>query len=78
MKYLFWAVVALFVWWAWRRARAPRPPQTPPAAPAPQDMVTCSHCGVHLPHSDAVTGVRGPYCSTAHRSAAGDRNPEGA
>jgi uncharacterized protein len=39
-------------------------------------MVSCTHCGVHLPHGDAVTGVRGPYCSAAHRSAAGDRNPD--
>jgi len=76
MKYLFWAIVALLAWWAWRRARQPRPPQTPPAAPPTQDMVTCTHCGVHLPRGDAVSGVRGPYCSAAHRSAAGDRNPD--
>jgi uncharacterized protein len=39
-------------------------------------MVTCAHCGVHLPHDEAVTGTRGQYCSTAHRNAAGDRNPD--
>ena len=25
---------------------------------------------------EAVAGTRGPYCSAAHRSAAGDRNPD--
>ena len=76
MKYLFWAIVIAFVWWAWRRSRGGATAQRPPAAPATQDMVTCIHCGVHLPHDEAVTGTRGPYCSTAHRSAAGDRNPD--
>lgn len=73
MKYLFWLIVILFVWWAYRRSRAagtqtPAPPQT-------QDMVTCAHCGIHLPHDEAVTGMRGQYCCAAHRTAAGDRNP---
>ncbi len=75
MKYLFWAIVILFVAWAWRRARRGRPEQPPPTSPPTQEMVTCAHCGVHLPHDDAVTGARGQYCSPAHRSAAGDRNP---
>ncbi|MFM8865411.1 MAG: PP0621 family protein [Limnohabitans sp.] len=76
MKYLFLAIVALLAWWVWRRARQPRPPQNPPASQTPQDMVSCVHCGLHLPHGDAVTGMHGPYCSAAHRSAAGDRNPD--
>lgn len=76
MKILFWVLVILLVWWAWRRSR----PQTPPSAPptptsTPQDMCACAHCGVHLPRSEAVQGQRGLYCSAAHRSAAGDHNP---
>lgn len=76
MKYLFWAIVIAFVWWAWRRSRSAAANQQPPDAPTTQDMVTCAHCGVHLPHDEAVTGTRGQYCSTAHRNAAGDRNPD--
>jgi uncharacterized protein len=76
MKYLFWLLVGLVVWWAWRRSRStpPRPPEA--ASAAPQDMVACAHCGLHLPHNEAVAGARGQYCSAAHRSAAGDRNPD--
>ena len=75
MKYLFWLVVGLFVWWAYRRSRAGAgTPQSPPP-PQTQDMVTCAHCGIHLPRDEAVTGTRGQYCSAAHRSAASDRNP---
>lgn len=77
MKYLFWLLVLLLVWWAYKRARTSGTGQTPPAAPAaPQDMVTCAHCGIHLPHDEAVAGAHGQYCSPAHRSAAGDRNPD--
>ncbi len=76
MKYLFWALVIVLVWWAWRRTRhaGTRPPPT--AEPRTQDMVTCAHCGVHLPHNEAVAGTRGQYCSPAHRSAADDHNPD--
>lgn len=76
MKYLFWVAVIVFVWWAWRRSRSSSQQPPPPVAPHPQDMVTCAHCGVHLPRNEAVPGQQGPYCSPAHRSAAGDRNPD--
>jgi uncharacterized protein len=38
-------------------------------------MVSCAQCGLHLPQDEAVTGERGLYCSTEHRTAAQDRNP---
>lgn len=78
MKYLLWLLVIALVWWAYRRSRAAGTPGMPPhaASALPQDMVTCSHCGIHLPHDEAVTGALGQYCCTAHRSAAGDRNPD--
>ena len=75
MKYLFWLLVIALVWWAWRRGRS-APPAQAQAEAVPQDMVACTHCGIHLPHDEAVTGTRGRYCSTAHRSAAGARNPD--
>lgn len=78
MKYLLWLAVILLVWWAYRRTRASGTPTDAPAptAAAPQEMVTCAHCGIHLPHDEAVAGTRGQYCGAAHRSAAGDRNPD--
>lgn len=77
MKFLFWLIVALVVWWAYKRARTAGTHPTPPASPTSiQDMVTCARCGIHLPHNEAVAGMRGQYCSAEHRSAAGDRNPE--
>ncbi len=49
---------------------SPRP-AAPPAVGAPQAMVRCAHCGLHLPASDAVRGTDGtPFCSAAHRQVA--------
>jgi uncharacterized protein len=37
-------------------------------------MLQCSHCGLHLPHGDALHDARGVFCSEAHRLA-GPRPP---
>jgi uncharacterized protein len=77
MKYLFLLLVILLVIWAVKRGRQTNnanPPSTP-EAPPPSEMVTCAHCGIHLPQEEAVSGQKGLYCSTDHRAAAQDRNP---
>jgi uncharacterized protein len=77
MKYLLILLLVLVVIWAVKRGRRPKPPQTPqnPDPSAPSEMVTCAHCGLHLPQEEAVSGQKGLYCSTDHRAAAQDRNP---
>ncbi|MBP8277303.1 MAG: hypothetical protein KAX55_10475 [Propionivibrio sp.] len=41
-----------------------------PTAHAPEEMVTCAHCGVYLPISDSIE-VRGRrFCSIEHQRAA--------
>jgi uncharacterized protein len=34
-----------------------------------EEMVSCAHCGVHLPRSDALAARSLHYCSPAHRDA---------
>lgn len=80
MKYLFLLLAVLLVIWAIKRGRVAdksKPPESnQPSTPAtPSDMVTCAHCGIHLPKEEAVSGQNGLYCSTEHRTAAQDRNP---
>lgn len=70
MKYLLvLAVIAVAIWF-WRRSRPPvertRGPKRPPAVGAPEAMVRCAQCGLHLPAVDAVPGKRGVYCGAAH------------
>ena len=34
---------------------------------APERMVACAHCGVHLPESEAIADDGRHYCCAAHR-----------
>lgn len=69
MKYLIVLAVLAVAYAIWRGQRSP-PSQRPPAPPRiapPQPMVTCAHCGVHLPRDDALCKDGRSYCSRAHR-----------
>ena len=76
MKYLLVLAVVFVAIWLWRKnrrdeMRARPPPPATPAVGAPQAMVRCAHCGLHLPAADAISGPDGAvYCSAAHRQAA--------
>lgn len=79
LKILLVVGVVLALVWALRgRGRQPRKPVTPQdkaatahraAKGAPQEMVTCARCGVHLPASEAVGEGTRRYCSADHRDA---------
>jgi len=81
MKYLLVlavVMVAVYVWRQNRRAdieaqRPAPPPQPPQPAQAPSLMVTCLHCGTHLPPGEAAKGHLGWYCGDEHRRLHGDR-----
>lgn len=75
MKYAVVILVVLLGVWLWRKNRAddrrdsaaqPKRKETVPSG-APQIMVSCAVCGVHLPQSDALPGKTKHYCSLAHR-----------
>ena len=70
MKYLLVFALAFVVYLLWRKAQgAKKIPPKPGAGPtaAPQDMVRCPVCSVHLPAGDAVKGRLALYCSAEHR-----------
>lgn len=71
MKYLLVVLVVIIAIGIWRnnrrKASAPASARKQPLR-QPEDMVTCAHCGLHLPASDAITSPdRNHYCSTEHR-----------
>ncbi len=68
MKFLVLLLLAAIIWLAWKKSRAPRPAAPPAERPA-EAMVSCAHCGVHLPESESVPEGNLRYCCRAHREA---------
>lgn len=68
LKYLLLLVFFWLLWWGWRQRQQPRRRGRPAAAP--ERMVTCAHCGVHLPESDALAAGERHYCHLEHQRAA--------
>lgn len=75
MKYLLVLAVVLVAVWLWRnnrRGEKARPAAPPRPLAAPQDMVRCPMCSVHLPRNEALPGSDGQlYCCHEHRLRAG-------
>ena len=70
MKYLLLIALVAVIWWVVKN-RSGRPVQRPSKkSAAPEMMVTCAHCGVHLPQSDSVVENGLNFCCEAHRLAA--------
>lgn len=81
LKYLLLGLLGLWLWYSpavrklWggharsgTSATARRPAKEPAA---PESMVRCAHCGLHLPRSEALTLPDGrAYCCAAHRDKA--------
>jgi uncharacterized protein len=72
MKLLVLVLVVVAVLWLARagrklRGRDATASKRPP--PPIEDMVTCAHCGLHLPRSDAIEAGMLHYCGEAHRIA---------
>lgn len=62
------AVAIMIVVWLLRRALAAPRPGKPAQAPgeAKGDLVSCAHCGVNLPKSEARSAGGRHYCSEEH------------
>ncbi|SFD85317.1 PP0621 family protein [Paracidovorax konjaci] len=69
MKYLVLFIVLGVALWLWRSARRGPVAGTAPrrSLAAPQDMLPCAHCGVHVPGPQAVTHAGLTYCSHEHQ-----------
>jgi len=75
-KLLFWVVLIIAVLFVARIAarmaaarqagEQPKARRSAPAPAAPEAMVRCAHCGIHLPRSEAVLQNGLTWCSTEH------------
>lgn len=64
-RLLFLLAVVAVVYWLLRSYRKQLPKQD--VAAAPEEMVRCAQCGVHLPKSESILAGGSFYCSDAHR-----------
>ncbi|MEO5696589.1 MAG: PP0621 family protein [Burkholderiaceae bacterium] len=79
MKYLLILLVVLAVVWMLRgglRRRMPPPPDGGARPQDPRPMLTCAHCGIHLPRDEALPGRGGVFCDAAHRAAFERAHPD--
>jgi uncharacterized protein len=80
MKFVLLLIAVFALLWMLRGGlrRRMRPPDVRPAAPkdAAQAMLTCAHCGVHLPRDEALPGRGGVFCDAAHRVAYETAHPD--
>jgi len=73
-KVLFWIVVLAVAWGAWSMIRLSQRKREQGARRAekraPEQIVACAKCGVHLPASEALSlGKDTWYCCPEHRDA---------
>lgn len=71
-KYLFWVIVFAIGFGLFKLAKvlerktaARRASQPDPQAN--ELVLSCAHCGVHVPASEAITSAGAVYCCAAHR-----------
>lgn len=65
------AIVAVAYWLL--RSYVKRPPSQP-ATKAPEEMVRCAQCGVHIPKSESILAEEMYFCTAAHQHAHSQRN----
>jgi len=68
VKYLVLLIVFVlfYAWWRSQRTTSVRPATRAPL-PAPQDIVACARCGVHVPRAEALTLGQRSYCCIEHQ-----------
>jgi uncharacterized protein len=65
-KFLLLIVVVLAAWWLAKGFRRKGAAKDAPEA-APEQMVTCSHCGLYLPQGEAIPEGDKFFCCDEHR-----------
>jgi uncharacterized protein len=65
-KLIFLVVAVVVVWALLKGYRKSLKRDQAPRAAAPEDMVRCTHCGVHLPRSEGHVSDGKVFCSEEH------------
>ena len=78
MKIILVLLAVFALWWLLRATLRPRerPPKAASSDAAPQAMLACAHCGMHLPRDEVLPGRGGVFCGAAHRAAFEQAHPD--
>lgn len=70
MKFLVLLLVlgVAYLLWRGKRVKHRQASNKPAQLSAPQDMLACAHCGVHVPRSEAWIRDGRSYCSAKHQN----------
>lgn len=67
-KLIFYIIIAILIYWVIKN-RQSKKEKAQTLLESVEDMVSCTHCGVHLPKSEAITSPNNKYfCCTEHRN----------
>jgi uncharacterized protein len=66
-KLLIFVLIAVAVYLLLRRPSRRNVDDGRRAAPAPEPMVACARCGLHVPRSESVEAAGRHYCCPEHR-----------
>ncbi len=73
MKILLFVIAVVVLLWLLRgtagRRRNGGAARSSSQPTAPQPVIACAYCGVHLPRDEALPGRGGVFCGEAHRTA---------
>ena len=65
-KLIFLVLLIVLVWAVLKSYRKSLMRDQRPRSAAPEDMVRCAHCGVHLPRSESHVSDEKFFCSEEH------------
>jgi uncharacterized protein len=73
--------IAVLLWLLKRSLTRKSGPKAPPKAgrrrvAAPEPIVACVQCGLHLPRDEMISGRGGVFCGAAHRAEFEKAHPE--
>lgn len=67
-KLIFYIMIAALIYWIIKNCQPKEDKIETPAEPI-EDMVSCTHCGVHLPKSEAISSDHNQYfCCNEHQN----------
>jgi len=64
-KLIFYIIIAILIYWI-IKSRQPKQKQAGTPPESIEDMVSCAHCGVHLPKSETISSHNKYFCCNEH------------